>query len=161
MPPSKKFYLFRKLVKNAKWWSKSNLPPSHSPDRKIFPIKKRFKKLLCLEEQTQPLNNLLKFLLCLISKILFCSRGPSPSYLQILTGIVNSIMQVDIMDMVQVDMVDMVATWLAINIQYIYQVNTAVRPPPPPPEEIEPTVEPVRTVTLATCLMKWFLNFKL
>ena len=45
----------------------------------------------------------------------------------------------------------------------VYQVNTAVRPPPPPPppEEIEPTVEPVRTVTLATCLMKWFLNFKL
>ena len=26
MPPSRKFYLFRKLVKNAKWWSKANLP---------------------------------------------------------------------------------------------------------------------------------------
>ena len=26
MPPSKKFYPSRKLVKNAKWWSKSNLP---------------------------------------------------------------------------------------------------------------------------------------
>ena len=44
MTPSKKFYLFRKLVKNAKWWSKSNLPLSHSPDRKIFPFKKGFKK---------------------------------------------------------------------------------------------------------------------
>ena len=44
MPPSKKLYLFRKLVKNAKWWSKSNLPLSHSPDRKIFPFKKGFKK---------------------------------------------------------------------------------------------------------------------
>ena len=40
----KKFYLFRKIVKNAKWWSKSNLPLSHSPDRKIFPFKKGFKK---------------------------------------------------------------------------------------------------------------------
>ena len=44
MPLSKKFCLFRKLVKNAKWWSKSNLPLSHSPDRKIFPFKKSFKK---------------------------------------------------------------------------------------------------------------------
>ena len=44
MPPSKKLYLFRKLVKNAKWWSKSILPLSHSPDRKIFPFKKGFKK---------------------------------------------------------------------------------------------------------------------
>ena len=44
MPPSKKFYLFRKTVKNAKWWSKSNLPLSHCPDRKIFPLKKDFKK---------------------------------------------------------------------------------------------------------------------
>ena len=42
MPPSKKFHLFRKLVKNAKWWSKSNLPLSHSPDRKMFPFKKGF-----------------------------------------------------------------------------------------------------------------------
>ena len=30
MPPSKKFYLLSKLVKNAKWWSKSSLPLSHS-----------------------------------------------------------------------------------------------------------------------------------
>ena len=29
-PPSKKFHLLRKLVKNAKWWSKSNLPLSPS-----------------------------------------------------------------------------------------------------------------------------------
>ena len=26
MPSSKKFYLLRMMVKNAKWWSKSNLP---------------------------------------------------------------------------------------------------------------------------------------
>ena len=26
MPSSRKFYVFRKLVKNAKWWSKANLP---------------------------------------------------------------------------------------------------------------------------------------
>ena len=38
----KKFYLSRKLVKNAKWWSKSNLPLSHSHDRKIVPFKKGF-----------------------------------------------------------------------------------------------------------------------
>ena len=44
MPLSKKCYLFGKLVKNAKWWSKSNLPLSHSPDRKIFPFKRGFKK---------------------------------------------------------------------------------------------------------------------
>ena len=44
MPPSKKFYLFRNLVKNAKWLSKSNLPLSHSPDCKIFPFKKDLKK---------------------------------------------------------------------------------------------------------------------
>ena len=43
MPSSKKFYLFRKLVKNAKWWSKSNLPLSHST-AKFFPLKKGFKK---------------------------------------------------------------------------------------------------------------------
>ena len=36
MHPGKKFYLFRKLVKNAKWWSKSNLPLSYSPDSKFF-----------------------------------------------------------------------------------------------------------------------------
>ena len=44
MPLSKKCYLSGKLFKNAKWWSKSNLPLSHSPDRKIFPFKKGFKK---------------------------------------------------------------------------------------------------------------------
>ena len=44
MPLSKKFCIFRKLVKNAKWWSKSNLPLSHSPNRKTFPFKKGFKK---------------------------------------------------------------------------------------------------------------------
>ena len=43
MPPSK-FYLVSKLVKNAKWWSKSNLPLSHST-AKFFPLKKGFKKL--------------------------------------------------------------------------------------------------------------------
>ena len=46
MPPSKKIYLFKKLVKNAKWWSKSNLPLSHSPDRNIFPFKKDFFKCI-------------------------------------------------------------------------------------------------------------------
>ena len=35
---------FRKLVKNAKWWSKSNLSLSHSPDCKIFTFKKGFFK---------------------------------------------------------------------------------------------------------------------
>ena len=44
MPLSKKFCLIRKLVKNAKWWSKSNLSLSHSPDRKIVPFKKAFFK---------------------------------------------------------------------------------------------------------------------
>ena len=44
MPPSKKFLLFRKLVKNAKWWSKSSLPnyPSLSLTlltAKFFPLK--------------------------------------------------------------------------------------------------------------------------
>ena len=46
---SKKFCLFRKLVKNAKckWWSKSNLPPSHSPeDRKMLPFKNGFRSLV-------------------------------------------------------------------------------------------------------------------
>ena len=44
MPLSKKFCLFRKLVKDAKWWSKSTLPLFHSPDHKMFPFKKGFKK---------------------------------------------------------------------------------------------------------------------
>ena len=43
MPPSKKFYLLSKLVKNANWWSKSSLPLSHST-AKFFPLKKGFKK---------------------------------------------------------------------------------------------------------------------
>ena len=42
MPPSKKFYILNKLVKNAKWWSKSSLPLSRSLDRKNFPFKKGF-----------------------------------------------------------------------------------------------------------------------
>ena len=42
---SEKFCLFRKLVENAKSWSKSNLPLSHSPDRKMFSFKKGLKKL--------------------------------------------------------------------------------------------------------------------
>ena len=32
------------LDKNAKWGSKSNLPLSHSPDRKIFPLKRVLEK---------------------------------------------------------------------------------------------------------------------
>ena len=44
MPPSKKFYLSRKLVKNAKWWSKSNLPLSHST-AKFFPLKRVLKNV--------------------------------------------------------------------------------------------------------------------
>ena len=44
MRPSRKFYLLRKLVRNAKWCSKSNLPLSHSPDCKLFPFKKGFKE---------------------------------------------------------------------------------------------------------------------
>ena len=48
MPPSKKFYLLSKLVKNAKWWSKSSLPLSHST-AKFFPLKKGFKKLIGLQ----------------------------------------------------------------------------------------------------------------
>ena len=43
MPPSKRFYLLSKLVKNAKWCSKSSLPLSHST-AKFFPLKKGFKK---------------------------------------------------------------------------------------------------------------------
>ena len=42
MPLSKKFYLLSKLVKNAKWWSKSNLPLSHST-AKFFPLKRVLK----------------------------------------------------------------------------------------------------------------------
>ena len=42
MPSSKKFYLLSKLVKNAKLWSKSNLPLSHST-AKFFPLKRVLK----------------------------------------------------------------------------------------------------------------------
>ena len=47
MPSSKKFYFLSKLVKNAKWWSKSNLPLSHST-AKFFPLKKGFKKYILM-----------------------------------------------------------------------------------------------------------------
>ena len=50
MPPSKKLYLLSKLVKNAKWWSKSSLPLSHST-AKFFPLKKGFKKITPVEKQ--------------------------------------------------------------------------------------------------------------
>ena len=50
-PPSKKFYLLSKLVKNAKWWSKSSLPLSHST-AKFFPLKKGFKKHIILSRTT-------------------------------------------------------------------------------------------------------------
>ena len=45
MPTSKLFYLFRKTVKNAKWWSKSNLPLSHSQTAKLFPLKRVLKNV--------------------------------------------------------------------------------------------------------------------
>ena len=48
MPLSKRFYLLSKLVKNAKWWSKSSLPLSHST-AKFFPLKKGFKKTNFIE----------------------------------------------------------------------------------------------------------------
>ena len=59
MPPSKKFYLLSKLVKNAKWWSKSSLPLSHST-AKFFPLKKGFKKhpsLIAVKERTHLLQS--------------------------------------------------------------------------------------------------------
>ena len=52
MPPSKKFYLLSKLVKNAKWWSESSLPLSHST-AKFFPLKKGFKK----QRRAHPVNS--------------------------------------------------------------------------------------------------------
>ena len=55
MPPSKKFYLLSKLVKNAKWWSKSSLPLSHST-AKFFPLKKGFKKKVS-QNRTKNCNN--------------------------------------------------------------------------------------------------------
>ena len=61
MPSSKKFYLFRKLVKNAKWWSKSNLPLSHST-AKFFPLKKGFKKF-CGQESERGVNSILTTIL--------------------------------------------------------------------------------------------------
>ena len=45
MPLSKKFFLFRKLIKNAKQWSKSNLPLSHST-AKFFPLKRVLKNII-------------------------------------------------------------------------------------------------------------------
>ena len=50
MPSSKKFYLSRNLVKNAKWWSKSNLPLSHST-AKFFPLKRVLKNKPRIEMQ--------------------------------------------------------------------------------------------------------------
>ena len=42
MPASKKFFLFRKTVKNAK----SNLPLSHSQTAKCFPLKRVLKIMI-------------------------------------------------------------------------------------------------------------------
>ena len=50
MPPSKKFYLLSKLVKNAKRWSKLSLPLSHST-AKFFPLKKGFKKIIPVKKK--------------------------------------------------------------------------------------------------------------
>ena len=61
MPPSKKFYLLSKLVKNAKWWSKSNLPLFHST-AKFFPLKKGFKKI-CGQESERGVNSILTTIL--------------------------------------------------------------------------------------------------
>ena len=56
MPPSKKFYFLSKLVKNAKWWSKSSLPLSQSHSTaKFFPLKKGFKKIESLRPSCQKL----------------------------------------------------------------------------------------------------------
>ena len=47
MPLGKQFCLFRKLVKNANWWSKSNLPLSQLTlqTAKFFPFKRVLKKM--------------------------------------------------------------------------------------------------------------------
>ena len=50
MPSSKKFYLLSKLVKNAKWWSKSNLPLSHST-AKFFPLKRVLKNTYTIKNE--------------------------------------------------------------------------------------------------------------
>ena len=42
MLPSKRFYLFRNLVENAKWWSKSNLPRSLTLRLQNCSLKKGF-----------------------------------------------------------------------------------------------------------------------
>ena len=55
MPLSKKFFLFRKLIKNAKQWSKSNLPLSHST-AKFFPLKRVLKKKVS-QNRTKNCNN--------------------------------------------------------------------------------------------------------
>ena len=44
MLSSKRFYLLRMLVKNAKWWSKANLPLSQTAQ--FVPFKRGFKQLL-------------------------------------------------------------------------------------------------------------------
>ena len=44
MLSSKKFYLLGKIVKNAKWWSKSNLPLSQTA--KFYPFLKGLKKII-------------------------------------------------------------------------------------------------------------------
>ena len=45
MPSSKGFYIFRKMVKNAKWWPKLNLLLSHSQtDTKTAKFLKRVLK---------------------------------------------------------------------------------------------------------------------
>ena len=42
-----KLFPFKRVLKNAKWWSKSNLPLSHVlPDCKLFPFKRVFLKCL-------------------------------------------------------------------------------------------------------------------
>ena len=43
--PKQKVLYFQEIGQNAKWRSKSNLPLSHCPDRKILPFKKGFKKI--------------------------------------------------------------------------------------------------------------------
>ena len=75
MPPSKKFYLLSKLVKNAKWWSKSSLPLSHST-AKFFPLKKGFKKSklksdkVATNNKQQTNNNKRPFFLPKINKVI-------------------------------------------------------------------------------------------
>ena len=63
MPPSKEDYLFRKLVKNAKWCSKSSSP---FPVCKILPFKKGSKK----REKNDKISDFLQIpQLCLVVPI--------------------------------------------------------------------------------------------